>query len=36
MLDQKDDPELDYKCLTDDDWLTCFIKSRDKIVGRIK
>ena len=36
MLDQEDDPELDDEWLTVDDQLTCFSKSREQIVGRVK
>ena len=36
MLDQEDDPELDYEWLTDDERLTCLKKSREQIVGRVK
>ena len=36
VLDQEDNPELDGEWLTDDDRLTRFIISRDKIVGRVK
>ena len=36
MLDQEDDPELDYEWLTDDKKLTRFSKARQKIVGRVK
>ena len=36
MLDQEDDPELDDEWLTFDEQLTRFIKSREKIVGRVK
>ena len=35
MLDQEDDPELDYECLTADEKLTPFKKTREKIVGRV-
>ena len=36
MLDQDDDPELDDEWLTADEQLTCFRKSREQIVGRVK
>ena len=36
MLDQEDDPELDYEWLADDEHLIRFSKARDKIVGRVK
>ena len=36
MLDQEDDPELEDEWLTDDDRLTNFSKSREKIVVRVK
>ena len=36
MLDQEDDPELDDEWLTADEQLTCFIKSREKVLGRVK
>ena len=36
MLYQEDDPELDDECMTDGERLTKFIKSREKIVVRIK
>ena len=36
MLDQEDDPELYDECLTDDERLANFRKSRDKIVGGVK
>ena len=36
MLDQEYDPELDDEWLIANDQLTCFSKSREKIVGRVK
>ena len=36
MLDQEDDPELDDEWLTADEQLTCFSRSREKVVGRVK
>ena len=36
MLDQEDDPELDDEWLTADKQLTCFRKSREQILGRVK
>ena len=36
MLDQEDDPELDYEWLTANESLTIFIKSREQIIGRFK
>ena len=36
MLDQEDDPELDYECLTADEKFTHFNKAREKILGRVK
>ena len=36
MLDQEDDPELDYEWLTANERLTRFRKARDQIVGRVK
>ena len=36
MLDQEDDPELDYEWLTDNERLSRFSKYREKIVGRFK
>ena len=36
MLYQEDDPELHDEWLTADEQLTCFIKSREQIVGRFK
>ena len=36
MLYQKYDTELDNKCSTIDDKLTCFVKARQYIVGNIK
>ena len=36
MLDQEDDPELDYEWLTDDEQLTRFSKAREQIIGRVK
>ena len=36
MLDQEDDPELDDWWLTDDEQLTCFRKSREQMIGRVK
>ena len=36
MLDQEDDPELDDEWLTTDEQLTCFIKAKEQIVGRVK
>ena len=36
MLDQEDDPELDDEWLTVDEQLTCFRKSREWTVGRVK
>ena len=36
MLDQEDDPQLDYEWLTANEQLTRFSKAREKIVGRIK
>ena len=36
MLDQEDDPELDDEWLTANEQLTCFRKSIEKIVGRVK
>ena len=36
MLDQEDDPELDYEWLTGNERLISFIKPREKIVGRVK
>ena len=36
MLDQEDDPELDYEWLTANEQLTCFRKDREQIVGRVK
>ena len=35
MLDQEDDPELDYEWLTADEQLTRFSKAREQIVGRV-
>ena len=36
MLDQEDDPELDYEWLTADEKLTRFSKAREQVVGRVK
>ena len=36
MLDQEGDPELDDECLTADEQLTRFSKTREQIVGRVK
>ena len=36
MLDQENDPDLDYGWLTADECLTRFSKAREQIVGRIK
>ena len=36
MLDQENNPELDDIWLTDDECLIRFIKSRYRIVGRVK
>ena len=36
MLDQEDDPELNYEWLTSDEQLTRFSKAREKIMGRVK
>ena len=36
LLDQEDDPELDDEWLTADEQLTCFRKSREQILGRVK
>ena len=36
MLDQEDDPELYDDWLTSDEWLTHFIKTREKNVGKVK
>ena len=36
ILYQEDDPDLDYKWLTDNDWLTCFIKDSEQVIGRFK
>ena len=36
MLDQEDDPELDYEWLNADEWLTHFIKARKQILGIVK
>ena len=36
MLDQEDNPELDYEWLTADEQLTRFSKAREQIVGRVK
>ena len=36
ILDQEDDPDFDYKRLTENDWLTFFIKDSDQFIGRFK
>ena len=36
MLDQEDDPELDYEWLNADEQLTRFSKAIYQIVGRVK
>ena len=36
MLDQEDDPELYDERLNGNEWLTCFSKAREKIIGRVK
>ena len=36
MLNQEDDPELDYEWLTSDEQLTRFSKAREQILGRFK
>ena len=36
MLDQEDDPELNYEWLTADEQLTRFRKAKEQIVGRAK
>ena len=36
MLDQEDDPNLDYQWLTDEERLTRVRKDIDQIVGRVK
>ena len=36
MLNQEYDPELDDECLTANDQLTRFSKSREQIIGRVK
>ena len=36
MLDQEDDPELNYEWLTADEGLTYFSKAREQILGRVK
>ena len=36
MLDHEDDPDLDDEWLTTNEQLTCFSKTIEKIVGRVK